>query len=68
MAILVAIFILTTYLCSAQSLVYVYPKPNTDLHSIETPIIIKFDQKVNPNNIVPHISITGESSGLHTFK
>lgn len=42
--------------------------PNTDLHSIETPIILKFDKRVNPNEIIPLISIKGESSGSHTFK
>lgn len=68
MILLTIIFIITTYLCSAQDLVYIYPKPNTNLHSIETPIILKFDQKVNPSKIIPLISIKGIKSGLHTFQ
>lgn len=53
---------------SAQNLIYQYPIPNTDLHSIKTPIILKFDQTVNYDFVMSNLKVIGERSGQHQFK
>lgn len=47
---------------------YLYPKANTDKHSIETPIIIRFNENVQLEKIIGNIEIKGEISGHHKFK
>lgn len=47
---------------------YLYPKANTDKHSIETPIIIRFSENIQLEKIVKNIQIKGEISGNHKFK
>ncbi len=46
---------------------YLYPKPNTDKHSIETPIIVRFAKTVELEKILNDIEINGEISGYHRF-
>jgi hypothetical protein len=47
---------------------YLYPKANTDKHSVETPIIIRFSEDVQLEKIIENIEIKGEISGNHKFK
>jgi len=52
----------------SQNLTYIYPLPNTGMHSITTPIILKFDKQIDLHSIASLISIEGEKSGLHEFR
>jgi hypothetical protein len=52
----------------SQELTYFYPKHKTGMHSIETPIILKFAQPVVFKNLEERVSIVGEKSGKHKFR
>ncbi|MCX7908674.1 MAG: aryl-sulfate sulfotransferase [Ignavibacteria bacterium] len=60
---------LGSLLCSfGQNLTYVYPLPNTGMHSIKTPIILKFDAPIENCSYCTKIQIYGEKSGIHNYK
>ncbi len=52
----------------AQNLNFIYPIPNSGLHSIRTPIILKFDVPVDNSFVISNVLIKGEKSGLHDYK
>lgn len=52
----------------ATEIEYLYPKANTDKHSVETPIIIRFSEDVQLEKIIENIEIKGKISGNHKFK
>ncbi len=65
-------FILLLFTCLnnlvfSQTLTSVYPIPNTGMHSLQTPIILRFDKEINSNEIYSKIRIFGEKSGEHSF-
>jgi len=59
--------VLLNFPAFSQSLSYIYPKPNTEKHSIQTPIVLRFDQAIDPSKISLSIKILGEKSGDHSF-
>lgn len=65
---LLLMFLIFCYYHSfSQSLTYIYPKPNTDKHSIQTPIILRYDRAIDLNGHPISIEIIGEKSGKHSF-
>ncbi|MGB9771509.1 MAG: aryl-sulfate sulfotransferase [Candidatus Kapaibacteriota bacterium] len=70
MALIFSIFILvlSSFNLFSFDITYVYPKPNSDLNSVETPIILKFARPIQQNDIEKNINIVGEKSGNHQFK
>ncbi len=46
---------------------YVYPLPNTKMHSINTPIVVRFTEKVD-KEIIHQIEILGSKSGAKQFE
>lgn len=65
---LLAVFLFSLCLkLFSQEVTYVYPKPNTGMHSISSPIILKFSKQVELAKIKQNIQIIGEKSGKHNF-
>lgn len=61
------LFCFLNYPLFSQNLTYIYPLPNTNMHSLKTPIILRFDREINCGNIFSKFKIVGEKSGEHSF-
>ena len=56
-----------THQLSAQNIVYVSPKPDAAMVSLETNIIIRSESPVDPATVIPGLlEVRGSASGVHT--
>lgn len=57
-------FFLVAY---SRSIEYHYPLNNTSMHSIRTPIILRFDSPIELNDIIQKVTIKGNKFGKYNF-
>ncbi|MGQ9819447.1 MAG: aryl-sulfate sulfotransferase [Candidatus Kapaibacteriales bacterium] len=63
------IFLLTLpFLSFALQIEFHYPLNNTSMHSIRTPIIIRFTQPIDLNDVINSIEIRGNKNGKYNFE
>ncbi|MCX7879998.1 MAG: aryl-sulfate sulfotransferase [Ignavibacteria bacterium] len=65
---LLIIFQIFPILVLSQNITYFYPIHNTQMHSISTPIIVRFDRPIDINDFSDKIKIQGSKSGAHAFE
>lgn len=55
-------------LAFAQQIEFHYPLNNTSMHSVRTPIILRFTQPIDLDDIISTITISGNQSGKYDFE
>lgn len=64
---LITILILP-FLAFAQQIEFHYPLNNTSMHSVRSPIILRFTQPIDLDDVINHIKINGNQSGKYDFE